>query len=128
MHTVRRLVLAYRDARVASTTRHFFPEGLSVPSKTSTTLASSCSRQKVAGIELDHTMFNAVYLIISRLDGDAPSTTKETHGGFGFQVLRNENLQLAFEPLFDFVVGINVRMIVQFTDLLFPGFPDLRRN
>ncbi|KAK1754883.1 GRASP55/65 PDZ-like domain-containing protein [Echria macrotheca] len=56
-------------------------------------------------------MFNALNRIISRLDGDAPSAPRDTHGGFGFQVLRNTNLQLAVEPWFDFVVGINGRMI-----------------
>ncbi len=57
-------------------------------------------------------MFNALNRIISRLDGDAPSAAKENHGAFGFQVLRNENLQLNIEPWFDFIVGINGRMIV----------------
>lgn len=56
-------------------------------------------------------MFNALNRFISRLDGDAPPA-KENHGAFGFQVLRNTNLQLAIEPWFDFVVGINGRMIV----------------
>ncbi|KAK4217701.1 golgi family reassembly stacking protein [Rhypophila decipiens] len=55
-------------------------------------------------------MFNALNRFISRLDGDAPPA-KENHGAFGFQVLRNTNLQLAIEPWFDFVVGINGRMI-----------------
>ncbi|KAK0618328.1 GRASP55/65 PDZ-like domain-containing protein [Bombardia bombarda] len=55
-------------------------------------------------------MFNALNRFISRLDGDAPSS-KENHGAFGFQVLRNTNLQLGIEPWFDFVVGINGRMI-----------------
>jgi hypothetical protein len=58
-------------------------------------------------------MFNALNRIISRLDGDAPSAAKENHGGFGFQVLRNSNLELAIEPWFDFIVGINGRMIVR---------------
>ncbi|KAK3341515.1 GRASP55/65 PDZ-like domain-containing protein [Lasiosphaeria hispida] len=56
-------------------------------------------------------MFNALNRFISRLDSDAPSAAKENHGAFGFQVLRNENLHLAVEPWFDFVVGINGRMI-----------------
>lgn len=59
-------------------------------------------------------MFNALNRFISRLDGDAPSN-RESHGAFGFQVLRNENLQLGIEPWFDFVVGINGRMIVRTT-------------
>jgi len=57
------------------------------------------------------TMFNALNRFISRLDGDTPSA-KENYGAFGFQVLRNENLQLGIEPWFDFIVGINGRMIV----------------
>jgi hypothetical protein len=57
-------------------------------------------------------MFNALNRFISRLDGDV-STNKESHSAFGFQVLRNTNLQLAIEPWFDFVVGINGRMIVR---------------
>ena len=56
-------------------------------------------------------MFNALNRFISRLDGDAPAA-KEHHGAFGFQVLRNTNLGLAVEPWFDFVIGINGRMIV----------------
>ncbi|KAK3383774.1 GRASP55/65 PDZ-like domain-containing protein [Lasiosphaeria ovina] len=59
-------------------------------------------------------MFNALNRFISRLDGDAPSSAsakENQHGAFGFQVLRNESLQLAVEPWFDFVVGINGRMI-----------------
>src|SRR4051812_47840663 len=57
-------------------------------------------------------MFNALNRFISRLDGDAPPTTKENHGGFGFQVLRNTNPQLPLAPGFVFVVRINGRMIV----------------
>ena len=57
-------------------------------------------------------MFNALNRFISRLDGETP-TNKENYSAFGFQVLRNENLQLGIEPWFDFVVGINGRMIVR---------------
>ncbi|KAG7292531.1 hypothetical protein NEMBOFW57_002566 [Staphylotrichum longicolle] len=56
-------------------------------------------------------MFNALNRFISRLDGEPVPAAKENHGAFGFQVLRNNNLQLAIEPWFDFVVGINGRMI-----------------
>ncbi|KAL2022797.1 hypothetical protein VTK56DRAFT_4613 [Thermocarpiscus australiensis] len=56
-------------------------------------------------------MFNALNRFISRLDGEPTSAAKENHGAFGFQVLRNTNPQLAIEPWFDFVVGINGRMI-----------------
>jgi hypothetical protein len=57
-------------------------------------------------------MFNALNRFISRLDGEPAPAARENHGAFGFQVLRNTNLQLAIEPWFDFVVGINGRMIV----------------
>lgn len=60
------------------------------------------------------TMFNALNRFISRLDGDAPTSKENQPGGFGFQVLRNTNPDLAVEPWFDFVVGINGRMIVGF--------------
>ncbi len=56
-------------------------------------------------------MFNALNRFISRLDGEAQPHQKEGPG-FGFQVLRNANLELAIEPWFDYVVGINGRMIV----------------
>ncbi|KXX74258.1 Golgi reassembly-stacking protein 2 [Madurella mycetomatis] len=64
-------------------------------------------------------MFNALNRFISRLDGDVPPATRENHGAFGFQVLRNTNLQLAIEPWFDFVVGINGRMIDDSDPVLF---------
>ncbi|KAH7034946.1 GRASP55/65 PDZ-like domain-containing protein [Microdochium trichocladiopsis] len=59
-------------------------------------------------------MFNALNRFISRLDGD-PSAhqqqgQKQDHG-YGFQVLRNTNLELHADPWFDYVVGINGRMI-----------------
>ncbi|EFX05524.1 golgi reassembly stacking protein [Grosmannia clavigera kw1407] len=57
-------------------------------------------------------MFNALNRFISRLDGDGPAAHRdESQSTFGFQVLRNTNLQLAIEPWFDFVIGINGRMI-----------------
>ena len=55
-------------------------------------------------------MFNALNRFISRLDSDAPQQRSD-HGAFGFQVLRNKTLELAIEPWFDFVVGINGRLI-----------------
>ncbi|KXJ95899.1 GRASP55/65 PDZ-like domain-domain-containing protein [Microdochium bolleyi] len=59
-------------------------------------------------------MFNALNRFISRLDGDPSSHQqqgpKESHG-YGFQILRNTNLELHAEPWFDYVVGINGRMI-----------------
>jgi len=62
-------------------------------------------------------MFNALNRFISRLDGEDPRQ-KQQQGLFGFQVLRNTNLQLAIEPWFDFIVGINGRMIVRLSDSL----------
>ncbi|KAI8671172.1 Hypothetical protein NCS54_00553000 [Fusarium falciforme] len=56
-------------------------------------------------------MFNALNRFISRLDGDVQQQRREERGSFGFQVLRNTNLELAVEPWFDFIVGINGRPI-----------------
>lgn len=56
-------------------------------------------------------MFNALNRFISRLDSDSPAQNSN-HGAFGFQVLQNKNLELGIEPWFDFIVGINGRMIV----------------
>lgn len=58
-------------------------------------------------------MFNALNRFISRLDGDVQQQRREERGSFGFQVLRNTNLELAVEPWFDFIVGINGRPIVR---------------
>ncbi|TVY80971.1 Uncharacterized protein LSUE1_G002132 [Lachnellula suecica] len=55
-------------------------------------------------------MFNALNRFISRLDSDSPAQNS-THGAFGFQVLRNKSPELGIEPWFDFIVGINGRMI-----------------
>ncbi|KAG0651116.1 Golgi reassembly-stacking of 65 kDa [Hyphodiscus hymeniophilus] len=55
-------------------------------------------------------MFNALNRFISRLDSDSPAQSSN-QGGFGFQVLRNTTLELGIEPWFDFIVGINGRMI-----------------
>lgn len=57
-------------------------------------------------------MFNALNRFISRLDGDVQQQRQQERGSFGFQVLRNTNLELAIEPWFDFIVGINGRPIV----------------
>lgn len=58
-------------------------------------------------------MFNALNRFISRLDSDSPiHQNRDNHGAFGFQVLRNKTPELAVEPWFDFIVGINGRMIV----------------
>ncbi|KIL84183.1 hypothetical protein FAVG1_12611 [Fusarium avenaceum] len=56
-------------------------------------------------------MFNALNRFISRLDGDVQQQRQQERGSFGFQVLRNTNLELAVEPWFDFIVGINGRPI-----------------
>lgn len=58
-------------------------------------------------------MFNALNRFMSRLDGDATQQRQQEQGSFGFQVLRNTNLELAIEPWFDFIVGINGRPIVR---------------
>ncbi len=57
-------------------------------------------------------MFNALNRFISRLDGDPQHQRQREREQYGFQVLRNTNLELAIEPWFDFIVGINGRMIV----------------
>lgn len=56
-------------------------------------------------------MFNALNRFISRLDSDA-APQQSQQNTFGFQVLRNKNSDLPIEPWFDFIVGINGRMIV----------------
>ena len=45
-------------------------------------------------------MFNALNRFMSRLDGGDPQQRQQEQGSFGFQVLRNTNLQLAVEPWF----------------------------
>ncbi|RYP06794.1 hypothetical protein DL765_009352 [Monosporascus sp. GIB2] len=56
-------------------------------------------------------MFNALNRFIARLDGDPQQQQQRQRESYGFQVLRNTNLELAIEPWFDFIVGINGRMI-----------------
>ena len=59
-------------------------------------------------------VFGALNRFISRLDSDAPpSNSGDGHGTFGFQVLRNKNPEIAIEPWYDFVVGINGRQVVE---------------
>ncbi len=59
------------------------------------------------------TVFGALNRFISRLDSDAPSSKSgDGPGGFGFQVLRNKNPEIAIEPWYDFVIGINGRQVV----------------
>ena len=58
-------------------------------------------------------VFGALNRFISRLDSDSPSQNSGVgHGAFGFQVLRNKNLEIAVEPWYDFIIGINGRQIV----------------
>lgn len=56
-------------------------------------------------------MFNALNRFISRLDGEVPTQHQNRAGEFGFQILRNTNLELTVEPWFDFIVGINGRPV-----------------
>ncbi|GKT41982.1 uncharacterized protein ColSpa_02163 [Colletotrichum spaethianum] len=56
-------------------------------------------------------MFNALNRFMSRLDGQQPTHQSNNQGSFGFQVLRNTNLELNIEPWFDFIIGINGRPI-----------------
>ncbi|KAF4556187.1 GRASP55/65 PDZ-like domain-containing protein [Elsinoe fawcettii] len=51
-------------------------------------------------------VFGALNRFISRLDSDQPQKPSG-QGAYGFQVLRNLNLELAIEPWFDFIIGIN---------------------
>jgi hypothetical protein len=66
-------------------------------------------------------MFNALNRFISRLDGDGPPQSQNRGGSFGFQVLRNTNLELNIEPWFDFIVGINGRPVVCAPELFLSG-------
>ncbi|KAI8965807.1 GRASP55/65 PDZ-like domain-containing protein [Daldinia sp. FL1419] len=56
-------------------------------------------------------MFNALNRYLSRLDGGDARPQQKDGYGYGFQVLRNTNLELGIEPWFDFIVGINGRVI-----------------
>lgn len=59
-------------------------------------------------------MFGALNRFISRLDSDSPSqSSRDGHGAYGFQVLRNKNLEIAIEPWYDFIIGINGRRVVR---------------
>lgn len=59
------------------------------------------------------TMFNALNRFMLRLDGSESQKREQEKGAFGFQVLRNTSLELAIEPWFDYLVGINGRPIVR---------------
>jgi hypothetical protein len=57
-------------------------------------------------------MFGALNRFISRLDAnDGNAQNASTSGAYGFQVLRNTNPNIALEPWFDFIIGINGRTI-----------------
>ncbi len=63
--------------------------------------------------QLKATMFGALNRFISRLDSESPGPRGQSKdGGYGFQVLRNNDPAVPIEPWFDFIVGINGRMIV----------------
>jgi hypothetical protein len=58
-------------------------------------------------------MFGALNRFISRLDANDgnPQNASSSSGAFGFQVLRNTNQNIALDPWFDFIIGINGRTI-----------------
>jgi len=62
-------------------------------------------------------MFNALNRFIARLDGDAQGANQSSlsnadhDAAHGFHVLRNTTMSLAVEPFFDFIIGINGRLI-----------------
>ena len=58
-------------------------------------------------------MFGALNRFISSLDSDSQENWSGANGSYGFQVLRNTKADLALEPWFDFIVGINGRNIVR---------------
>lgn len=58
-------------------------------------------------------MFGALNRLISRLDAEPQEQKSGIQGAYGFQVLRNNNLELPIEPWFDFIIGINGRTIVR---------------
>lgn len=56
-------------------------------------------------------MFGALNRFISRLDEQPAQRGGSKITGYGFQVLRNKSPDLAIDPWFDFIVGINGRNI-----------------
>ncbi|KAF2737978.1 hypothetical protein EJ04DRAFT_430041 [Polyplosphaeria fusca] len=56
-------------------------------------------------------MFGALNRFIAKLDAAPEEEQSRTEGAFGFQVLRNTNVEVALEPWFDFIIGINGRTI-----------------
>ncbi|KAL4922886.1 GRASP55/65 PDZ-like domain-containing protein [Aspergillus aurantiobrunneus] len=56
-------------------------------------------------------MFGAFNRFIGRLDSEPSPQQSRSDNAFGFQVLRNKDPEVPLEPWFDFIVGINGRMI-----------------
>ncbi|KAF5861776.1 hypothetical protein ETB97_012577 [Aspergillus alliaceus] len=58
-------------------------------------------------------MFGALNRFIGRLDSDPAQQPRATtsDNAFGFQVLRSKDSELPLEPWFDFIIGINGRLI-----------------
>ena len=60
-------------------------------------------------------MFGALNRFIARLDSEPARQNASQNPGdntFGFQVLKNSNKDLALEPFFDFIIGINGHLLV----------------
>lgn len=60
-------------------------------------------------------MFGALNRFIGRLDSEVVQQHNANGSGdnsFGFQILRNKDGDLPLEPWFDFIIGINGRIIV----------------
>ncbi|KAL8803429.1 MAG: hypothetical protein Q9223_002210 [Gallowayella weberi] len=57
------------------------------------------------------TVFGALNRFISRLDSESPSQNSRNASPYGFQILRNKNLDIPIEPWYDFIVGINGRQV-----------------
>ncbi|KAI4224297.1 MAG: hypothetical protein L6R36_004766 [Xanthoria steineri] len=57
------------------------------------------------------TVFGALNRFISRLDSESPSQASRNASPYGFQILRNKNLEIPIEPWYDFVIGINGRQV-----------------
>ncbi|KAF9889241.1 hypothetical protein FE257_007554 [Aspergillus nanangensis] len=62
-------------------------------------------------------MFGALNRFIGRLDSEPVQNPRSPNtDAFGFQVLRNKDAELPLEPWFDFIVGINGRLILEKDD------------
>ncbi|KAL8679534.1 MAG: hypothetical protein Q9186_004180 [Xanthomendoza sp. 1 TL-2023] len=57
------------------------------------------------------TVFGALNRFISRLDSESPSQNSRHASPYGFQILRNKNLDIPIDPWYDFIVGINGRQV-----------------